>query len=134
MAMAKQPPLPNGTQVSVQVASGFSGPIPPPNLLQEYDKAFPGSAERIVKMAEVEQAHRHAREHAEAELQISIHNGIKLETTLGQFFALIIGVVAIIAGTIAGVHGAQFVGTVIGGGGVGGLVTAFIVGRRLPKA
>ncbi|MBI1800726.1 MAG: DUF2335 domain-containing protein, partial [Chloroflexi bacterium] len=37
----------------------FSGPIPPPSLLSQYEQAFPGLADRIVKMAEREQTHRH---------------------------------------------------------------------------
>lgn len=37
----------------------FSGPIPPPALLKEYDEALPGCAERVVQMAEREQSARH---------------------------------------------------------------------------
>ena len=30
----------------------FSGPLPPPGMLGEYEKNFPGSADRIIKLAE----------------------------------------------------------------------------------
>ena len=37
-------------------ASSFSGPLPPPELLKQYDEVVPGAAERIISMAEAEQA------------------------------------------------------------------------------
>jgi uncharacterized membrane protein len=38
---------------------GFSGPIPPPEIFAGYDKALPNGADRVMKMAEREQEHRH---------------------------------------------------------------------------
>ena len=43
-------------------ASMYSGPIPPPAALAQYDKTLPGAADRILKMAESQQAHRQALE------------------------------------------------------------------------
>lgn len=40
-------------------ASLFSGPLPPPTILQGYEDVLPGSADRILKMAEKEQSNRH---------------------------------------------------------------------------
>jgi uncharacterized membrane protein len=37
----------------------FSGPLPHPGHLAEYDHVLPGAADRILGMAEKEQAHRH---------------------------------------------------------------------------
>lgn len=39
-------------------ASSFRGPIPPPQLLAEYNKVIPNAAERILTMAESQQNHR----------------------------------------------------------------------------
>ncbi|AUN95886.1 DUF2335 domain-containing protein [Pseudazoarcus pumilus] len=36
----------------------WSGPLPPPECLERFDAIAPGAAERILKMAEDEQAHR----------------------------------------------------------------------------
>jgi hypothetical protein len=38
------------------------GPLPAPEDLQRYDDLLPGAAERIIRMAEVEQRHRHEQE------------------------------------------------------------------------
>lgn len=36
----------------------FVGPLPPPNILQGYEQACPGAANRIIKMAENQSQHR----------------------------------------------------------------------------
>ncbi|HKP75310.1 MAG TPA: DUF2335 domain-containing protein [Longimicrobiaceae bacterium] len=46
--------------IQIQQVSRFSGPIPPPRLLSEYDQVLPGLADRLVMLAEGEAAQRHA--------------------------------------------------------------------------
>jgi uncharacterized membrane protein len=83
-------------------------------------------------MAELEQAHRHEREKKTDQLQASFQRDVAREIATGQICGLTIGVVAICGGVYAAVNGAQWTGGFIGGGGVIGLVTAFIVGRKRP--
>lgn len=40
----------------------FQGPMPPPTMLRGYEEITPGAADRIIAMAEREQAHRHVWE------------------------------------------------------------------------
>lgn len=40
----------------------FQGPLPHPEILAGYDQVLPGAADRIITMAEKNQAHRHALE------------------------------------------------------------------------
>lgn len=42
-------------KTSVLVGSHYSGPVPPPEIMEKLDKILPGSAERIFIMAEKEQ-------------------------------------------------------------------------------
>jgi uncharacterized membrane protein len=49
---------------------------------------------------------------------------------MGQIFGLVIGMTAIIAGAVTAYHGAEWAGSFIGGGGVIGLVSVFVLGRR----
>src|SRR5207302_219214 len=51
-------------------------------------------------------------------------------TYLGQIFGLVIGMTAIISGAVIASQGAQWAGGFIGGGGVIGLVSVFVLGRR----
>jgi len=43
------------------IRSGYSGPIPPPNLLKEYERLFPGLQEKIVDAALVSPERRQDR-------------------------------------------------------------------------
>ena len=110
-------------QAGPQVKAEFSGPLPPPDELEKYERVSPGAAERIIAMAETQSSHRH-------ELEKSLVNSEYKQASKGQICAAIIGTLAIISGTIAGILGAQWTGSVIGGLVVVGLVSAFIQGRR----
>lgn len=47
-----------------RVTEEFSGPLPPPQHLEQYNQILPGSAERILSMAEKQQEHRMAVENS----------------------------------------------------------------------
>jgi|GEM_PF-5058194 len=55
----RQEPSREVINVVKAVSEQFSGPLPPPHILGEYDKVQTGLAARIVEMAEKEQIHRH---------------------------------------------------------------------------
>ena len=61
----------------------FSGPLPPPSMLGQYDSVQNGFADRIVSMAESEQSHRQSLEN------VSVEAAIKTESR-GQNYALFI--------------------------------------------
>ena len=66
----------------------YSGPIPHPNILRQFEEVIPGSAERILKMAEKEQEHRH-----EFENKIISHKKI-MELT-GLIFGFLLSLIHI---------------------------------------
>ena len=78
-------------QVVTTIAASFSGPLPPPQTLAQYNQAFPGAAERIVRMAEEQSAHRQSLEKAR------VHADIGNEKR-GQLFAFIIALVLFVGG------------------------------------
>ncbi len=49
-------------RVAAQISRTFSGPLPPPEILQRYNEIVPGAADRIIKMAESQHHHRQALE------------------------------------------------------------------------
>lgn len=106
-----------------QQQSLFVGPIPPPAVLREYNSILPDAANRIIKMAEDEANHRRKME--QKALIDSIWEG-----RIGQFLAFLIGVFTIGCGTYTAINGAEIAGSLIGAGGVIGLVSAFIYGRK----
>ena len=48
--------------VAEVIRSEFSGPIPPPNIIKGYEEVLPGSADRILAMAEKQSNHRQEME------------------------------------------------------------------------
>lgn len=105
------------------------GPLPNPEILDRYEQILTGAADRIMAMAEDEAKHRHEMEKRSLEADINGMNADILDTKRGQWFGLIIGLTAIISGSIVSIYGSPWAGGFIGASGVAGLVTAFIKGR-----
>lgn len=61
----------------------YEGPLPPSAEYERYERTCPGAANRILAMAENEEAHRHQTEN-------KIVNSVITRTKWGQFFAFII--------------------------------------------
>jgi uncharacterized membrane protein len=75
-----------------QSSKSFSGPLPPPESLAEYEQISPGFADRIITMAEKEQVHRHQQDEHRWPMQ-------KKLLSRGQVFAFILSL-SIVAGGI----------------------------------
>ena len=103
--------------------SHFSGPLPPPEVLQHYETIVTGFAKRIVTMAEKEQNHRHEIE------QTAVHGSVSAEKR-GQTFAFLLcgSVILGSIGLIAVGHPVS--GTLLAGSTLVGLAYIFITGRR----
>lgn len=107
------------------------GPIPPPDLLKEYDRVFPGLGERIIKGWEVEGQHRREMEKNYYDLDQYHLKETHRESRLGTIFAFIITMTAIVGGMIAAINGAQWPGGIISTAGLAALVYAFRRGTSL---
>ena len=57
-------------RAAIQI-SGFSGPLPPPETLAKYEQILPGSADRIIRMAEQQASHRQQLERVVIESNVS---------------------------------------------------------------
>lgn len=98
------------------------GPLPDPETLSEYSAIIPNGAERIMKMAEKQLDHRMSMEN-------KVISGQLMQSNIGQFLAFLIGIAALGASTYCIVTGHEWAGSILGIGGLTGLVTAFIKGR-----
>ena len=106
------------------------GPIPHPDTLKAYGDIAADLPERIVKMAEGEQTHRHEMEREALDANIDDLKRGRSETRLGQVCGLVVGLTALISGAYMAVHGVQWGGSLIGGGTVAALVAVFVYGRK----
>jgi uncharacterized membrane protein len=113
---------------SILPRTRFPGAIP--EFIEQYNQLPPEAADRILKMAEEEQVHRHNMEKKLIDAQISDQKQERRERRLGQWFGLIIGLTSVVAGSTTAILGSPISGGFIGSAGVVGLVSAFVAGRR----
>ena len=118
---SENPKNPNSIK-SFEIAH-YSGPIPPPNLLQAYENIVPGLADRIMKLTENQSNHRIQIE------SIVIPNREK-QSTRGQIFAITIGLFGLACATFLIYTDHDTAGTIIGGTTLVSLVSAFLFGSR----
>ena len=77
--------------VAVETVTTHQGPIPSPDVIAGYEKVLAGSADRIIRMAEKEQDHRH-------KLQLQNQSQLVRLTFIGQLFAFAIGISGVAGG------------------------------------
>jgi uncharacterized membrane protein len=103
------PPKPS-TPPPKLITSQFSGPMPPPSLLGHYEDICPGSADRMLRMAEQEAEHRRKTEEKIVQAQIDYSNKQFSEARFGQLCAFSITIAALIAGVYTAVNGHEIAG------------------------
>ena len=100
----------------------WSAPIPPPNLLADYDHICPGAAQIILDMAKNQSNHRMELE------QVAIRSNYK-KVLRGQIFGLIIGLSGIIGSIFLGYNGHDALAGTIATLSIGSLAMVFVLGR-----
>ena len=86
-----QQPMGQSIQKVEQSVQIRSGPLPDPEAIAAYERALPGAADRIFRMAEREQEHRHQTDLRESQRR---HATI----VLGQMFAFTLGIFGVCGG------------------------------------
>jgi uncharacterized membrane protein len=110
----------------LQYQQSFSGPVPPPEILEKYNRIVPNAAERILSMAEKQGEHRQFLE------KVVIKSDSR-NSLLGLIFGLIVGLAGMGCGVFCIINGHQIGGGILGGTTIVGLVSAFIYGSRSRK-
>ncbi|HUE73515.1 MAG TPA: DUF2335 domain-containing protein [Pirellulaceae bacterium] len=115
--------------VEIREAYSFHGPMPPPQMLKEYNEALPGLAERIAVRAEKEQQFRHdiTREQIADARRGQLFAAIK--TYLGQILGFVVSMTAIGGGVWLLATGRSTAGLWAIVSAVAGLVAVFITGK-----
>jgi uncharacterized membrane protein len=74
-------------------AAEYSGPIPPPELIEGYQQAIPHGGERVFDLAEREQMQRHRLERDQLEHVSRAH-------ARGQTYAFLLSLVIVLSGAL----------------------------------
>ncbi|MHB8371078.1 MAG: DUF2335 domain-containing protein [Leptospirales bacterium] len=96
-----------------------TGPLPDPETLRKYDDLLPGTAERIITMAEREQRHVH-------ETVTRVHVWTLVRKQIGQFSGFLIAIGGLSVGSWLIYKGHDWAGTAIAGIGLSNLVGLFV--------
>jgi uncharacterized membrane protein len=114
-------------RVSASVSQKYSGPLPPPELLDQFNHVIPNGAERIMVMVEQQNKHR-------MDIETTVVKNQQWQSTLGQYFALIITLFGLALSTAAIFTNHDVVGGTIGVATISSVAIAFITGRNKQKA
>lgn len=114
---------PKAIVAQVKASAIFTGPLPPPQILAQYEQITPGFANRVMTFAEEQQRHR-----IELESQV-IPETINVNKR-GQIFAFIITILAIIAMGYFAYQGMQLAVIVMALVLCGGVMTTFNSGKN----
>ena len=109
-------------QETVEFAVEFSGPLPPAPMLKSYDQVVPGSAARLIAMAEKEQAHLHAMERRRVQLPFTLE-------LCGILGGIVVTIVGLSLGAYCIVNGYTIVGAALFGGTLAAIVSSLVRGR-----
>lgn len=99
-------------------------------MLQDFEAVVPGLAEKIVQWTTDQTAHRQQIENRTVAIDEKLSTWYIVETILGQFFAFLIAISALIGTVYLAVNDRLAAAAALGALGFGGIITAFIVGRK----
>jgi uncharacterized membrane protein len=111
---------------SVFVSRSYSGALPPPEMLKQFEEILPGLAERIVCRMEKQSEHRMSLESKVVSAQLS-------ESKRGQWLGFIIAILFLGASIWLAHEGHIEVASILGGTTIIGLVTVFVIGKNKMK-
>ena len=101
----------------------FSGPLPPPAVLEGYERIVPEAAEHLISLVEADAKHQQEIEITALRAEISGYR-------LGQGLGFTIATIALLVSGVCAYFGHEWPASIIGGSTVVGLVYAFVLGRN----
>lgn len=110
---------PEGLRDSTSESAAFPDPLPPPAMYRGYEEVLAGSAERVLRMAEKEQAHRIKWEDgALRRASNRRERGLSLDT--------LVALSSLAVAALLAMNGHDWVAGVIGGAGIAGPAVSLV--------
>jgi uncharacterized membrane protein len=115
-------------------AAHWSGPLPPPAALEQFETIVPGAAERILALAESEHAHRVSAERSALQAEIDDDAACRAFERRGQWMGFTVSVGSVLgAAAVALSDGPISVALALLGVPLMGVARALISGRRADR-
>lgn len=129
----RKPPV-NSEATKEIISAKWSGPLPTPQALSDFDRIIENGAERIMKMAEQEQQHRFALDNANIAVQIKHQDllayNARNETKsnrLGQLLGMTVAVSCIVGAALLAKESPWVAAALVG------IPMASVIKAMLPK-
>lgn len=104
----------------------YSGPLPPPNLLAQYEEITPGLVDRIVTMTERQSEHRQR-------MELAFFRGDQRRSWVGLFLGFLVALAGLAVTAYLGAEGNPWVAGIVGAIDLTSLVALFVYGQFLRK-
>lgn len=116
----------NPHKQTITIQQGYSGPIPPPAMMEAYKKVDESLPKEIVEMSRDNLRHLHHIDKVEVYTE-------SITSILGVLCGFGIGLFVVYEGAQVAISGHPVAGTLLAGGGLSTLVGTFIYGTRSLK-
>ena len=123
--MPENNPQVRNTHLKLQQVE-ISGPIPPPQILQQYNHIVPDAAERIIRMAEKQSDHR-------IDLERKVVNSNIIKSYTGMVLATVIAIYGLYIAKEISVNGNPWAAGIIAALDLGGLISVAIYNGLIQK-
>lgn len=123
----REPMLQVQSERSITTRVDFQGPLPPPDILVQYNEASPGAADRIIALAEKQSEHR-------MHLEKTVVEGDSRRASWGMGAGFTLSVLMIAAAGYMAYAGAPWAGVSLGGLNIATLAGVFVYGTRSRRA
>lgn len=120
-------PEPKKKEIAVTIAKSFSGPLPPPEILSEYEEVCPGTALKIVTAFVNQSVHR-------IDMESKVVTSQLRQSGRGQIYGFIIAVLFLLVSGSLIYTDHDVAGTILGTVDIVALCTVFVLGRERQKA
>ena len=120
----------NSIAVALEQIQEFSGPTPPPEIVERYEAVQPGSWDRILTMAEKGQAHQHEMERKAMAANSFVARGEVWISLAGLLFAFLLAGGGIFGGVQLMLAGYTWQSVSAFVAGLTPLIGTFIIERR----
>jgi Predicted membrane protein len=121
----KAPGVSSSTSITVQ-KSEFHGPLPPPELLRQYNDIIPDAAERIMLLFEQQAAHR-------MDLERRTIYGDNKRAGWGIVCGTVVSLTVLGAATYLVATGHDWAGATLAGIDIAGIVGVFVYGTNIRR-
>ena len=110
-------------RIEAEESEEFSGPLPPASMFGEYERVLPGSADRILRMAEKEQDHR-------IEWETKALSGEMRQERYGQQLGFWVAISCIGGAVYLAMNGQAIIAAILGGSTVLSLAGRFLQRKK----